>query len=126
MSTYTNGPDLFQPNRANLLVMIGSRYKLNIAVTCDWETDFTGWVAEMEVRSSSALDSALLADLSAYVSVNSVASQVNIDIDADAPEIIDAEWIAGAFDIFMAPPGDPTRALRVLQGGIKLDTEVTR
>lgn len=117
---------LFPPTIVNLVVMVGSRYRLVDSVTCDWETDFTGWTGRMEVRDSRAPSAKLLADLSAYVSVNSVASQVTIDIDANASELVAEAWTSGQYDVTILHPSDAARTLRVLQGNITLNTEVNQ
>jgi|SRR6185312_3178723 len=122
----THPVPLFRPTLADLIIMAGSRYRLVIDITCDWETDFTDWTAEMQMRSNRSATGVLIADLSDYATVSGPASQVTVDIPADAAEILGAEMTNGVYDIVIAPSDDATRALRVVQGTIIIDTEVSR
>lgn len=124
MSTYV---EMFPPTIVDIRILQGARYRLVISVVCDWETDLAGWTAQMEVRPNRSADAVLLADLSQYVTVaGAPADQVTVDIDGDASQI-DGTWTSAVYDIEITPAnGDKAHTLRVCQGMIELDTEVTR
>lgn len=128
MTAPTGYVPLFPPTQANLIIMVGSRFRGLIAVACDWEADLTSWTGSMQVRTDRSAKGELLADLSAYISVTGLPNnRVLVDIDANAAELIAADWTEGVYDIEITPdPADATRTLRVLQGALTLDTEVTR
>lgn len=123
----TSFAPLFEPTTADIILLQGSRYRLIIDVVCDWEPNILGWTPKMELRASRTPTAPLVADLSAYVTVlGSPANQVIVDVDADAAELAAPDFTRGAYDIVIAPSGDATRALRVLQGGWRLDQEVSQ
>lgn len=123
----TSFAPLFEPTELDIILLQGSRYRLRIDVVCDWEPDIVGWEARMELRASRARAAPLVADLSAYLTVlGSPANQVIVDVDADAAELYAPDFTRGAYDIVITPTSDATRALRVLQGGWTLDTEVSQ
>ena len=123
----SNFAPLFEPDEVDIVFLQGSRYRLVISVICDWEADINGWEPRMELRASRSDTAVLVADLSAYLSVlGQPANQVTIDVGADAAELAAPEFRTGAYDVVIAPTGQPSRGLRVLQGKWTLDTEVTR
>jgi hypothetical protein len=132
VSASTGSVEFYPPNTADLVWFQGARFRLVVGVSCDWEPDFTGWVAKMEVRPNRSATAVLLADMSAYVSVNAVAGQATVDIPANAAQLqfesAEETWTHGVYDIEITPgtAPDPTRTLRVLQGNVTLDLEVTR
>jgi hypothetical protein len=106
--------------------MEGSRYRLVVQATCDWENDFTDWTASMKVRNLRSPISAERADLTPYVSCapSGTAALITLDIPADAQEINVDVWRTGQYDIVLVPPSGTTRTLRVLQGKIDVDLSV--
>lgn len=112
-------------NVYDITVLQGSRYRLIDLIVCDWQTDFTGWTGAMMVRPNRTATAPLLADLSAYLSVDAPNSQVILDIPANATQILTATWDYGQYDIEVHHPTDATKTLRVLQGKLSINNEVT-
>jgi hypothetical protein len=111
-------------NEEDLTIKQGSRFFLVINATVEWLTDLTGYVPRGMIRlSRTGPDTSLLADLTPFLTVDVPNSLVTIDLDAD--ESSAWEWTHGAYDIEVYPPGDESKAVRILQGNVVLDKEVT-
>lgn len=103
----------------------GSRYLLRIALKSDWLTLalMPGYTSgAMKVRASKN-DTAVLADLGAYVLPQATTLEVLLDI----PGAVSAAWTwrTGVYDIEIHHT-NPAYDARVLQGSISVDREVTR
>lgn len=98
----------------------GSKYQLVIDVT---GLDLTGYSARGMVRAD-RVSAAVLADWASYLSVNAVAKQVVLSIPADV--MAGYNFDRGRYDIEVFKVGDLTSPVRIMQGNIKLDREVTR
>lgn len=116
---------LFAPTVVDITVLQGSRYRLRVDVTCDWETDLTGWTVKSQVRASRAPGAAMLEDISTLGSISSPSApmQVLLDIPADASSAW--TWDQGEYDVEVHHPSDAARTLRVVQGHITINQEVT-
>jgi hypothetical protein len=111
-------------NEEDLTILQGSRYFLVISSTVEWLTDLTGYSARGMIRESrTGPQVTLLADLTTFLSVDVPNHQVVLDLDAD--ESSAWTWTHGAYDIEVYPPGDESKAVRILQGKVVLDKEVT-
>jgi len=115
---------LFEPQVADIVLMKGSRYRMVIDVLCDFEPTFVNWTGAMMVRSNRSPSGNLLQDMTTLVTVDSGTSQVILDVPADTSSAY--TWDTGEYDIEMHHPSDPHRNIRVLQGKITLNPEVTR
>lgn len=125
MSMLTGFVPLFPPANVEIIVMQNSRYRLVVAVDCDWEPDLAGWYGTMIVKAERTEDAATLANLSAYVSVLGLpANQVVIDINASAPELAGVDWTEGVYDVVIAPVGEPARGLRPVGGSFRINIGV--
>lgn len=110
------------PLQLDLVIARRSRFMLVVAVTVDWLTDLTGFSPHMQIRQfKTSADT--LADWTSYVSVQGAQSTVTIDLPADMSQV--AAWDRGHYDIVLTN-GTPAQDVRVLQGVITLDKEVTR
>lgn len=110
---------------ANITVLQGSRYQGLATVSVEWLTDLTGYSARGTVRRFQTVDvlEDPLAVLDTYLTVNAPGSMILIDIPANVSATWD--WRKGRFDIEIFD-GNPAHDVRVLEGVIKVNTEVTR
>lgn len=98
----------------------GSRFQYVILVT---NLSLTGLSAKMQIKSNKT-NGELLLDASQYVSVNSGASQVIVDIPGSATE--GADWLQAVYDIKVYNASNSAVSpVRIIQGNIVLDREVT-
>jgi hypothetical protein len=108
----------------DILVRQGSRYRAVVQVSIEWLSDLTGYDARGTVRRFQTVDTDddPLAVLDTYLTVDGVNSQVIIDIPAD----VSADWIwtKGHYDIEVFD-GTPANDVRILQGQMRVDPEVT-
>ena len=82
----------------------------------------SGMQARMQVRSPDRAD--LYYDASAHVAVDGINNFVTVDIPSDAS--VGMIWARGVYDIEVFLPASPTTsAIRIVQGDIALDREVT-
>jgi hypothetical protein len=70
------------------------------------------------------ISATVLADWSSYLTVNVSAKQVVLLIPADITAAYD--WDTARYDIEVYKPADATATIRIIQGDVKLDREVTR
>jgi hypothetical protein len=109
--------------RRDLVIDQGSRYYAVIKVTVAWLSDLTGYNARGVVRQSQTLVGPILADLTSYLTVSdAVNGLVTLDIGADVSA--GWTWSKGHYDLEIFD-GTPAHAVRVLQGEIRVDKEVT-
>lgn len=81
-----------------------------------------GMQARMQVRSVSRVD--LYADVSNYLTVDALNNFVTIDVPSNVSTSM--TWDRGVYDIEVYLPAQPTEsAIRIVQGDIALDREVT-
>lgn len=99
-----------------------SRNVVRIKVDVDWLTSLTGYTGKMQVRDMRE-SGTVLADLSSHLTVDAVAGTVTLDLPADPSG--DWSWRNGFYDIKVGPPASPELDVRILQGRITLDKEVT-
>ncbi len=85
--------------------------------------DLTGYSARGMVRPD-RVSAALNADWSSYLTVNAAARQVILIIPADVMAAYN--WDRGRYDIEVYKVGDVASPVRIAQGDIKLNREVTR
>jgi hypothetical protein len=85
--------------------------------------DLTGWSARGMVRPDK-VSSAVNADWSSYLTVNAVNHQVVLLVTGDVTSAY--TWDVGRYDIEIYKVGDPTSPIRISQGEVRLDREVTR
>lgn len=117
---------LFEPTIVDIIVLQGSRYKLRVDLTCDWETDLTSWTIKAQIRDSRAPGATMLQDIASLVTIPAPIGppmQVLLDIAADSSSAW--TWDQGEYDIEVHHPSDAHRTLRVVQGHISINTEVS-
>ena len=116
---------LFEPTIVDIIVLQGSRYKLRVDLTCDWETDITNWTIRAQVRDSRAPGATLLQDIATLCSVSSPSNPMQVLLDIAADSSSAWTWLEGEYDVEVHHPSDPHRTLRVVQGNIKINQEVS-
>lgn len=107
---------------AALAIDQGSRWQAVIAAPVEWLEDLTGYSARCQVREEKDRTSTMLADLSAYLTVDAANNLVLADLPADVTALF--AWTSGFYDMELYN-SDPANDVRFLQGTIKVDKEVT-
>lgn len=112
-------------NKLDLTIKQGSRYFLVIQTTVEWLPNLSGYDARGMIRTSrTGPDMTLLADITVYLTVDAANSLVIVDLDADVSS--GWGWDHGVYDIEIFPiVADEAKAVRILQGNVNLDKEVT-
>lgn len=105
--------------RQDLIIDQGSRFRWIYEVI---GLSLSGMLARMKIRSVDRVD--LYLDATSYVAVDSINGLVTVDIPSDAT--VSQTWKQGLYDIEVYDPAQPTTsAIRIVQGDIALDREVT-
>lgn len=109
--------------QADLLVDKGSYRPIVIDVDSDYITDLSVYNGcGMMVRANKN-DSAVLADLGSYATINVPNRQVTLAIPANVSSAF--TWSQGLYDLELKHSTDPAKTVRILQGTITADSEVT-
>lgn len=108
-----------------ILVDQGGLRPIRVDIKSDWLTieDLVDYAGAMMVRESKN-DPEVLADLSDYLTITPNALQVVLEIPSDVSSLF--AWARGVYDIELQHATDVGRNVRVLQGTITVDREVTR
>lgn len=108
----------------DILINQGSRYRAIVDVSVEWLSDLIGYEARGTVRRYQTVETAddPLAVLDDYLTVDGVNSLMTIDVPANISAGWD--WTRGHYDIEIFD-GNPAHDVRVLQGQIRVDPEVT-
>lgn len=102
----------------------GSRVQMLVQPLVDWIPSLSGYSARGKVRSSRSLPGAdLLLDLASYLTLDTGAGTVLLDLPADVTAAQD--WTSGEYDLEIYD-ATPAHAVRFLQGKVKIDREVTK
>lgn len=105
--------------RQDLILDQGSRFQWIYEVR---GLSLSGMLGRMKIRSMDRVD--LYLDATGYITVDSINGFVTLDIPADVT--VDDTWKKGVYDIEVYLPANPTTsAIRIVQGDIALDREVT-
>lgn len=105
--------------RQDLILDQGSRFQWVYEVT---GLSLAGMQARMQIRKLAGSD--LYLDASSHVTVDAINGHVVVDIPADV--LVNSIWSRGVYDIEVYLPAQPTTsAIRIVQGDVALDREVT-
>lgn len=105
--------------RQDLILDQGSRFQWVYEVI---GLSLAGKSVRMQIRKLAGAD--LYLDATSYVSVDSINGHVVVDIPANAT--VGSTWSKGVYDIEIFDPAQPTTSpIRIVQGDVALDREVT-
>jgi hypothetical protein len=107
----------------DLVIDQGSRFQVVIKVTVDWLATLAGYQVRAYVRASQTLDGPVLVDLSSYLTITDP-TQGLITMDVPANVTTAWDWSHGHYDMEIFD-GNAAHDVRVLQGEIRVDKEVT-
>ena len=112
----------------NIEIPQGSRY-YNIIVYKDNDgnpVDLTGYTAEMQIRAYKGATASLLTlnTSNGYLALGGAAGTITIDIPGDITEALDFNW--ARYDLELYPAGVVADSIRLIEGKVHLNKEVTR
>ncbi len=89
--------------------------------------DLSGYTATMQIRKYKAASDPVILELNTsngYLTLGGVQGTITIDTPGDITDLLDFKW--GYYDLELYPSGDATQAIRILEGRINLNKQVTR
>jgi hypothetical protein len=110
------------PNVKDIVILQGSRYIFVVSVSVEWLPTLVGYSARGQIRSS-AVDITILATLDANLTVDTALGTVTLDLPASASTAWTWDNAKYSIEIF---DGNAAHDVRIAQGNVRLDREVTR